>query len=131
MRGRSLPTPRSPQRLHPKYYLKTIYIVLKINIYRDVNHLFFINCGAFDINDKMNPHCPNYASCKLINTEAVIRDEIKRQAYIEAYCKAGEGNWKKCKRLITKEYLHFCPDFVLPDNPMCVDEIFEQFDEEI
>jgi len=37
---------------------------------------------------------------------------------------------ESCKRLIAKNTLDFCPDFVLPATPLSVDEIIDKFDEE-
>jgi len=73
--------------------------------------------------------CPNFNVCKLVDTSGFTGDEDQRKQYIQSYCRANELKWNSCKRLITKYELHFCPDFVLPDTPLSVDEIMDKFDE--
>lgn len=75
-----------------------------------------------------DPYCPNYISCKLVKDENFTPDKEIRISYLNNYCKAGEEQWKVCKRLITKNELNFCPDFVLPDTTLTPDEIIDKFD---
>ncbi len=77
-----------------------------------------------------NPFCPNYNLCKLVTVEGFIRDEIQLKKYLTDYCKAGDEKWSNCKRLIVKNILHFCPDFVLPDSDLTPDQIIDKFDNE-
>ncbi|HOY39694.1 MAG: hypothetical protein KBB11_09700 [Bacteroidales bacterium] len=58
-------------------------------------------------------------------------DKIIQQNYISNYCKNSSGNWSNCKRLITKNEIHFCPDFVLPDTVESVSEIIDIYDNSI
>ncbi len=51
--------------------------------------------------------------------------------YIENFCKAEKSKWCTCKRLLTKNALNFCPDFVLPDSTLSIEEIIDKFDNEI
>jgi len=74
--------------------------------------------------------CPNINSCRMVSTAVVIPDEDKKNAYIESWCKHTDGKWEGCKRFITKAYLGFCPDFVLPDTDLSIDEIIDKFEEE-
>ncbi len=76
-------------------------------------------------------HCPNMNVCKLVTEVGFTGNEAQRNDYIQAWCKTDEAKWSKCKRLITKEVLKFCPDFVLPDTPLTPDEIIDKFDEEV
>jgi hypothetical protein len=73
--------------------------------------------------------CPNYDVCKLVTTEGFSGNEERRQVYLTDYCHAGETKWAVCKRYMTKKALNFCPDFVLPDTPLTIDEIIDKFDE--
>jgi hypothetical protein len=75
-------------------------------------------------------YCPNYDTCRLVKDEDFIADKNRRLSYIDGYCKAGEEQWCTCKRLITKNALNFCPDFVLPDTRLTPDEIIDKFDNE-
>ena len=77
-----------------------------------------------------NPYCPNYNNCKLVNEVGFTGDELLRKNYISEYCQAGKAKWESCKRLIAKNTLNLCPDFVLPDTMLSVDEIIDKFDDE-
>jgi hypothetical protein len=74
-------------------------------------------------------HCPNYDSCKLVHLEGFIREQKKKKNYIENYCLKTDNSWKNCKRYIAKDSLSFCPDFVLPDTGLSMEEIVAKFDE--
>ncbi len=74
--------------------------------------------------------CPNIDTCNLVNTPGFINDEKKLGNYIQSYCRTDVSKWNTCKRLIVKNELHFCPDFVLPDTTLTIDEIIDKFDEE-
>ena len=74
--------------------------------------------------------CPNIDTCKLVNTPGFIKDKKKQGNYIQLYCRADESKWNSCKRVIAKNELHFCPDFVLPDTSLSIDEIIDKFDNE-
>lgn len=56
-------------------------------------------------------------------------DELRRQNYLINFCQHNETKWQSCKRLIVKNELTFCPDFVLPDTTLSVDEIIDKIDE--
>ena len=74
------------------------------------------------------PYCPNYASCKLVKANKLEIGDNVRQLYLEKYCSTNSDAWKSCKRFQCKEAIHFCPDFVLPDTKLSIDEIIDQFD---
>lgn len=97
-------------------------IVLPLNIFYNFRH--FLKAFMED------PYCPNYSSCKLVNTVGFTGDEQTRKQYIQVYCEADESKWNNCKRLIVKEKFHFCPDFVMPDTNLSPDEIIDKFDDE-
>ena len=75
-------------------------------------------------------YCPNYLSCKLVNTLGFTGDEQVHQSYIKVYCKEDESKWNHCKRLLMKEKYHFCSDFVLPDTEFSPEEIIDKLDKE-
>ncbi|MCF8303802.1 MAG: hypothetical protein K9I94_11050 [Bacteroidales bacterium] len=75
--------------------------------------------------------CPNYDSCKLINSTDVVNTQEERDHYIRNYCITEEQVWYECKRYQIKAELDFCPDFVLPDNVLTTEEIMERFDNDI
>lgn len=77
-----------------------------------------------------NSHCPNFNNCKLISEPGFTSDETQQQTYISQYCQSDSKRWESCKRLIVKKALNFCPDFVLPDTELSVDEIIDKFDNE-
>lgn len=73
--------------------------------------------------------CPNYIECALINKQLDLSDDIYK-VYINNYCCCDKGSWSECMRFRAKEKLNFCPDFVLPDSVMTIDEIIDRFDNE-
>jgi len=75
--------------------------------------------------------CPNHSTCQLIHIPGFVQPESLRDSYMEEFCTSGTENWKNCRRLQTHGTLHFCPDFVLPDTCLSVDEIMERFDHEL
>ena len=78
-----------------------------------------------------NNYCPNYKDCKLVQSDLVIKDnEALKLAYIESYCTDKEKVWNSCKRYQTRMQLQFCPNFVLPDSKLSIDEIMDKYDEE-
>lgn len=75
--------------------------------------------------------CPNYSTCQLIHIRGFVESETIRRQYIDNFCTSAEENWNQCIRFQTSRSLHFCPDFVLPDTNLSLDEIMERFDNEI
>jgi hypothetical protein len=73
--------------------------------------------------------CPNINTCRLVITDLVVPDAKTKQQYMNKWCKQPEDSWGKCKRYITKKQLSFCPDFVLPDTALSINEIVDKFDE--
>lgn len=76
-----------------------------------------------------DPDCPNMFSCKLVQDTGFINDAALRERYIRLYCRSADPGYNNCKRFITKENIHFCPDFVMPDTTFTVEEIVERFEE--
>lgn len=72
--------------------------------------------------------CPNYKGCQIINIEGFVKDKEKRKLYLKIFCESNEGNWENCKRYITKKILKFCPDFVLPDSALTMEEIMNKIE---
>ena len=66
----------------------------------------------------------------MVATDLVAADKEKKKEYINTWCMQTEETWVNCKRFITKKTLSFCPDFVLPDTTLSVDEIIDKFEEE-
>ena len=76
-----------------------------------------------------DPFCPNLNNCKFINS-AEVNGLPERDYYMSHYCRSNDSCWKNCKRFEIKAVLGFCPDFVLPDSRMTIDQIIEMFDEQ-
>ncbi|RLD80435.1 MAG: hypothetical protein DRJ15_07035 [Bacteroidetes bacterium] len=74
--------------------------------------------------------CPNINSCRMISTAEVVPNEKVKDEYIHTWCKNDQEKWSGCKRFITKAELGFCPDFVVPDTALSIDEIVDKFEEE-
>lgn len=73
-------------------------------------------------------HCANINTCRMVSTEIVVPDEKLKEQIINSWCRQDESIWLKCKRFETKKELGFCPDFVVPDTQLSIDEIVEKFD---
>lgn len=77
----------------------------------------------------LEPYCPNFDSCKLVQLKGFVADNIAYNNYLESYCKTTDKTWENCKRYITKNAINFCPDFVMPDTLLSPDEIIDKFEE--
>jgi hypothetical protein len=76
-----------------------------------------------------DPDCPNTTTCKLVNNIDFLEDKALRDRYIKSYCKGGKSNFESCTRYTTKNTIHFCPDFVLPDTDMTLNEIIDKYEQ--
>ena len=74
--------------------------------------------------------CTNYNSCRMVTTTEVVPDEKVKEAYLDIWCRDDGEKWKDCKRFSTKAKLSFCPDFVIPDTTLSIDEIIDKFEEQ-
>ena len=74
--------------------------------------------------------CPNINSCRMISTEEVVPDPQEKEAYMDTWCRDTGEKWKDCKRFSTKASLGFCPDFVVPDTALSIEEIVDKFEEQ-
>lgn len=77
----------------------------------------------------MRQNCPNYNECSLVKREMDLA-EGEYKYYLDMYCCCDSESWADCMRFRTKEKLNFCPDFVLPDSQMTIDDIIDRFDNE-
>ena len=75
-------------------------------------------------------HCPNINTCRMVRTDVVVPDPDIREQYINRWCKGREEDWGQCKRYMVRKELGFCPDFVVPDTSMDIDEIIDKFEEQ-
>jgi hypothetical protein len=101
-----------------------------IAVVRNLPGIFLISFAAFCKMIMKDIYCPNYSSCRLVNSAELSIDQVRRRRYIENFCHAGEDHWKTCKRMMVKNKFHFCPDFVLPDTGLTPDEIIDKFEHE-
>ncbi|MFH2096711.1 MAG: hypothetical protein ABIJ16_13460 [Bacteroidota bacterium] len=74
--------------------------------------------------------CPNFENCKLVKVDGFVSDSLKLEFYLLMYCKSSDFNWNNCKRYLTKKRWHLCPDFVMPDTMLSVEEIIDKYEEE-
>ncbi len=75
-------------------------------------------------------YCPNIEVCRLVIVPDFTIDAEQRKSFIQTYCHSDTKKWESCKRLIVKNKLNFCPDFVLPDTELTPDEIIDKFDQD-
>lgn len=76
-------------------------------------------------------NCPNHTNCQLIHENGFLDTEEIKQFYLNQFCTSSNEDWHSCKRFETGQRLKFCPDFVLPDTALTVDEIIDHFEEEL
>jgi len=76
----------------------------------------------------MSKICPNYGSCRLVQTDVIEPDSVKKEQYIDTYCLKEEA-WKKCNRYAIRKALWICPDFVLPDSDMTEDDVADRYED--
>lgn len=74
--------------------------------------------------------CPNYDNCQLVHIEGFLPDKTRQKQYIEDFCLNKENGWLDCKRYQTKKAWNICPDFVMPDTALSVDDILDQYEEQ-
>ena len=66
----------------------------------------------------------------MISTEEVVPDPQAKEEYMDIWCRDAGEKWRDCKRFSTKASLGFCPDFVVPDTTLSIDEIIDKFEEQ-
>ena len=71
--------------------------------------------------------CPRIDHCAMIAGRLDI-DENHKETFKHRFCL---GDYDSCKRLIVIEKLHMCPDFVLPDSSISIDEVMEIMENEM
>jgi len=76
-----------------------------------------------------NTFCPNCKMCRLVTSEEFPIDKDSKEEFLKIYCESVSENWLQCMRYVTKHNLGFCPEFVLPDTIMTLDEVMDKFDE--
>ncbi|MDX9928794.1 MAG: hypothetical protein RBS37_02970 [Bacteroidales bacterium] len=74
--------------------------------------------------------CPNIGGCKLVNDREFPIDERTRKHYIGSWCHGYTPGYEACRRYIVRNTLFYCPDFILPDTTMSLDEIIDRIETE-
>ena len=74
--------------------------------------------------------CPNINGCQVLNIRGFVECEDVKNFYINTYCSIDtKEGYFLCKRFQTKKALGFCPEFVLPDSEITLDEIMDKCEE--
>ena len=73
--------------------------------------------------------CPRTPGCALFNDNLLKRVE-SAETYKNLYCKGDEAKYSKCKRFLVAEIANKCPDSVMPNSSLSVEEIIEQMKQE-
>jgi hypothetical protein len=76
------------------------------------------------------PDCPNIAGCKLVNDPGLLIEGNNREIYIESYCRGSKPGYTECRRYRIKKEIFFCPDFIMPDSELTLDEILDRIEKE-
>ncbi len=74
----------------------------------------------------MNNLCPHTEQCPLFN--GILKDKnMTIKAYKKQYCEAGFENYSTCKRYISSETFGKCPDDLLPNSTLTMEQIKERY----
>jgi len=74
--------------------------------------------------------CPNRQNCQVFTVEGFVSSTEIKEFYAGIFCDAGEKGWTQCRRYLTKKELNLCPDFVMPDSELTIDEIIDRLEKE-
>ncbi len=70
--------------------------------------------------------CPNAGPCPIFN--GILKDmEITAKNYRKMYCESGESKYSACKRYMTKANFGKCPQDLLPNCSLSMDQIGEKY----
>lgn len=70
--------------------------------------------------------CPNAGPCPIFN--GILQDKvITARSYKAMYCEAGEVQWNRCKRYMTKKEFGSCPSDLLPNTALTLEQIGEKY----
>ncbi len=72
--------------------------------------------------------CPKVAKCPLFNG-TLLKISGADESYKNLYCRAGESKWSTCKRYLTSEKVGKCPDWVLPNSSLSIEQIVQKMKE--
>lgn len=67
-------------------------------------------------------NCPKVEKCPLF-TGHLLKRKGSEDSYKNLFCTAGQEKWSACMRYQTSEKVGKCPDWVLPNCSMTLDEI--------
>ena len=74
--------------------------------------------------------CPNASGCPILHVDGFVENE-RKHFYNTNYCSMESASgYHSCKRFLSKQALDFCPDFVLPDSKMTIEEIINRYEEQ-
>lgn len=66
--------------------------------------------------------CPNTEKCPLFN--GILKDKTMTvKSYKSLYCEAGKEKYGTCKRYMSKEIFGKCPDDLLPNSILTIEQI--------
>ena len=74
----------------------------------------------------MDTTCPKIAKCPLFNGTLLKRSESE-DTYKNRYCRS---KFAECKRFQISELVGKCPDFVMPNSMLTIDQIVERMKKE-
>jgi len=63
--------------------------------------------------------------CDLFNGDINLPEDT-RIMYKYHYCLAKENRWEQCKRFIFENINGYCPDFVMPNSLLTLDQIWQK-----
>lgn len=77
----------------------------------------------------MKHYCPICHKCDLFKGKIELSEDISIM-YKYHYCLNESYKWKECKRYIFHNINGSCPDFVMPNSLLSIDEIWQKAQKE-
>ncbi len=77
----------------------------------------------------MRKECTLCSQCELFRGQINLTEDV-RIMYKYHYCLSQTSRWKECKRFVFKNLNHICPDFVMPNSLMSIDQIWHKMQKE-
>lgn len=77
----------------------------------------------------MKNQCTLCSQCELFKGQISLSEDV-RIMYNYHYCLSKNNRWKECKRYIFKNLNNHCPDFVMPNSLLSIDQIWQKLQRE-
>jgi hypothetical protein len=73
----------------------------------------------------MEKQCILCSRCELFKGDISLSEDVKIM-YKYHYCLSDSQRWRECKRFTFDNINGFCPDFVMPNSLLSLDQIWQK-----